>query len=38
MLDVANQMTAFLGVQIITAFLGACVEHPAYRAKHPIRK
>jgi agmatinase len=35
MLDSSNQMTAFLGMQIIAAFLGACTEHPAYRAKHP---
>jgi agmatinase len=37
LLDSPNQSTAFLGAQIIVAFLGRCVEHPAYLAKHPRR-
>lgn len=38
MLDVPSENTSLLAAQLILEFLGRIVEHPGYRAKHPLRQ
>jgi len=37
MLDVASDNTSLLAAQLTLEFLGRIVEHPGYRARHPMR-